>query len=166
MLFNEGYWSSADDAPIRADLCRLAIGLARSLVETFSNVPEAAGLLALLILHDARRDARIDEQGNPVALPDQDRARWDHEAIRRATELLDRTLGARAPGPLQTEAAIAVVHCQARTAEETNWPEIASLFFSKDFARRPRCESIVRSRSAKPKARARDFSFFPDRIST
>ena len=128
LLFNEGYWSSADDAPIRADLCRLAIGLARSLVETFSNEPEAAGLLALLTLHDARRDARIDEQGNPVALPDQDRARWDHEAIRRATELLDRTLGAGAPGPLQTEAAIAAVHCQARTAEETDWPEIASLY--------------------------------------
>jgi RNA polymerase sigma-70 factor, ECF subfamily len=128
LLFNEGYWSSSDDSPIRADLCRLAIGLARSLVATFPGEPEAAGLLALLMLHDARRDARSDEQGSPVALPDQDRARWDHDAIHRATELLDRTLGAGAPGPLQTEAAIAAMHCQARTAAETDWPEIASLY--------------------------------------
>ena len=128
LLFNEGYWSSADDAPIRADLCRLGIGLARSLAETYPDEPEAAGLLALLLLHDARRDARIDERGHPVALPDQDRARWDHEAIRRATKLLDHALGAGAPGPLQTEAAIAAVHCKARTADGTDWPEIAALY--------------------------------------
>jgi RNA polymerase sigma-70 factor, ECF subfamily len=128
LLFNEGYWSTADDAPIRADLCRLGIGLARSLVETYPDVPEAAGLLALLLLHEARRDARIDERGDPVALPEQDRARWDHETIRSATELLERALGAGAPGPLQTEAAIAAVHCKARTADETDWPEIALLY--------------------------------------
>jgi RNA polymerase sigma-70 factor (ECF subfamily) len=128
LLFNEGYWSSADDSPIRADLCRLAIGLARSLVATFPAETEAAGLLALLMLHDARRDARIDEQGSPVALPDQDRARWDHDSIHYATKLLDLALGAGTPGPLQTEAAIAAVHCQARTAAETDWPQIASLY--------------------------------------
>jgi RNA polymerase sigma-70 factor, ECF subfamily len=128
LLFNEGYWSSARDAPIRADLCRLAIGLARSLVETYPSAPEAAGLLALLLLHDARRDARLDEQGNPIPLPEQDRTRWDHDAIRGATELLDRVLGAGEPGPLQTEAAIAAVHCKARSADETDWTEIASLY--------------------------------------
>ncbi|WP_437526409.1 sigma-70 family RNA polymerase sigma factor [Sorangium sp. So ce726] len=128
LLFNEGYWSSGDDAPVRADLCRLAIGLARSLCETYPREPEAAGLLALLLLHDARRDARLDEHGGPVPLPEQDRTRWDHDGIRRAIDLLERALGLGAPGPLQTEAAIAAVHCKARTAEATDWAEIASLY--------------------------------------
>jgi RNA polymerase sigma-70 factor (ECF subfamily) len=128
LLFNEGYWSAADEAPIRADLCRLALGLARSLCETYPGDPEAAGLLALLSLHDARREARLDRHGGPVPLPEQDRARWDHDAIRRATELLERALRLGAPGPLQIEAAIAAVHCRAGTAEETDWAEIASLY--------------------------------------
>lgn len=128
LLFNEGYWSGDDAAPIRADLCRLAIGLARSLFETYPHEPEAAGLLSLLLLHDARRDARLDEGGNPVALPDQDRSRWDHAAIRDASALLERALGAGAPGPMQTEAAIAATHCRARTAGETDWDEIAALY--------------------------------------
>ena len=128
LLFNEGYWSSAADAPIRADLCRLAIGLGRSLVDTYPDEPEAAGLLSLLLLHDARRDARLDEGGAPVPLPEQDRTRWDHEAIRRATELLERALGANTPGAFQTEAAIAAVHCRARSADQTEWAEIAALY--------------------------------------
>lgn len=128
LLFSEGYWSSGEGAPIRADLCRLAIGLAHSLFETFPEDPEATGLVALLLLHDARRDARLDEHGNPVPLPDQDRARWDHAAIRRATSLLDRALAARSPGPLQIEAAIAAVHSRASSAAETDWGEIASLY--------------------------------------
>lgn len=128
LLFNEGYWSGEDEAPIRADLCRLAVGLARSLVETYPEQPEAAGLLALLLLHDARRGARIDEHGNPVPLPDQDRTRWDGEAIARAAAVLERALSAGAPGPFQIEAAIAAVHCRARTADATEWAEIASLY--------------------------------------
>lgn len=128
LLFNEGYWSSANEAPIRAELCRLGVALARSLFETFPDESEAAGLLALLLLHDARRDARLDDRGNPIPLPDQDRARWDHAAIRRATELLEHALGAGKPGSFQTEAAIAVVHCKARTADATDWNEIASLY--------------------------------------
>jgi predicted RNA polymerase sigma factor len=104
------------------------VGRARSLAETYPDEPEAAGLFALLQLHDARRDARLDEQGNPVPLPEQDRSRWDHEAIAQATELLERALAAGAPGPMQTEAAIAAVHCKARRAEETDWSEIASLY--------------------------------------
>lgn len=128
LLFNEGYWSGDDEAPIRADLCRLAIGLARSLVATYPHEPEAAGLLSLLLLHDARRDARLDVHGSPVALPDQDRTRWDHDAIGRATLLLERALEAAAPGPFQTEAAIAAVHSRARTADATEWAEIASLY--------------------------------------
>jgi RNA polymerase sigma-70 factor (ECF subfamily) len=128
LLFNEGYWSGDSAAPIRADLCRLAVGLAGSLVEAFPSEPEAAALLALLLLHDARREARLDARGEPVPLPDQDRTRWDHDAIARATALLERALRAGAPGPLQTEAAIAAVHSRARTADATEWTEIASLY--------------------------------------
>ena len=128
LLFNEGYWSGDDLTPIRADLCRLAIGLARSLVETYPGEPEAAGFLSLLLLHDARRDARLDEHGSPVPLPDQDRTRWDRDAIVRATALLESALSAGAPGAFQTEAAIAAVHSRARTADATEWAEIASLY--------------------------------------
>jgi RNA polymerase sigma-70 factor (ECF subfamily) len=128
LLFNEGYWSGDDAAPIRADLCRLAIGLARSLVETYPHQPEAAGLLSLLLLHDARRDARLDEQGNPVPLPEQDRSRWDHTAIQNATSLLDHALALGAAGPMQTEAAIAATHCKALVADETDWKQIAALY--------------------------------------
>jgi len=128
LLFNEGYWSSSGESGIRADLCRLAIGLARSLLEAHPGAPEAAGLLALLLLHDARRSARLDPDGETVTLPEQDRERWDHDSIVRATELLERALAAGEAGPYQTEAAIAAVHCRARTAAETDWSEIAALY--------------------------------------
>jgi RNA polymerase sigma-70 factor, ECF subfamily len=128
LLFNEGYWSSSGEAPIRADLCRLAIGLARSLLEAHPGAPEAAGLLALLLLHDARREARLDTNGEPIPLPAQDRGRWDREAIRAATALLEEALAAGQAGPLQTEAAIAAVHCRAPVASETDWKEIAALY--------------------------------------
>ena len=128
LFFNEGYWSTRDEAPIRAELCRLAIGLARSLLEAFPSSPEAAGLLALLLLHDARRDARLDRDGNPVRLPEQDRERWDHAAIAAATALLERALESEQPGPFQIEAAIAALHCRARSAADTDWKEIAALY--------------------------------------
>jgi RNA polymerase sigma-70 factor (ECF subfamily) len=128
LLFNEGYWSTSHDAPIRAELCRLALGLARSLFEAYPHAPEVAGLLALLVLHDARRGARLDERGEPVPLPEQDRGRWDHEAIERATALLEHALHAGEPGPFQTEAAIAAVHCRAAAADATDWGEIAALY--------------------------------------
>jgi RNA polymerase sigma-70 factor (ECF subfamily) len=128
LLFNEGYWPSSGETPIRADLCRLAIGLARSLLEAHPDAPEAAGLLALLLLHDARREARLDASGEAVPLPEQDRQRWDHEAIRAATALLERALTASRPGPFQTEAAIAAVHCRALVASDTDWNEIAVLY--------------------------------------
>ncbi len=128
LLFNEGYWSSAGDAPIRADLCRLAIGLAHSLVATYPDESEVLGLLALVILHDARRDARLDEKGQPVPLTEQNRARWDADAIKSGLGLLDRALAAGAPGAYTTEAAICAVHSRASTADETDWDEIASLY--------------------------------------
>jgi RNA polymerase sigma-70 factor (ECF subfamily) len=128
LLFNEGYWSSTDDVPIRPDLCRLALGLARSLSETFPGDPEVAGLLALLSFHDARRGARHDAHDQPIPLSDQDRTLWEQDGIRAATELLERALTLGPSGPFVTEAAIAAVHCRAPTAEATEWSEIASLY--------------------------------------
>jgi RNA polymerase sigma-70 factor (ECF subfamily) len=128
LLFNEGYWSTDEEAPIRAELCRLAIGLAHSLCETFPSEPEALGLLALLRLHDARRGARSDAAGVPVPLPEQDRARWDHDSIAAGTALLDYALSLGRPGPFQIEAAISAVHCRAKTADATEWAEISALY--------------------------------------
>lgn len=128
LLFNEGYWSTHDDAPIRGDLCRLAIGLGRSLRETFPQEPEVAGLLALMLLHEARRAARLDAAGAPVPLPEQDRSRWDTEAIAEGTALLELALGTGAPGPFQIEAAISATHCRAAAAADTDWNEIAGLY--------------------------------------
>lgn len=128
LLFNEGYWSSDDEAPIRADLCRLAIGLSRSLVEVFPDDAEASGLLALFLLHDARRGARLSESGETIPLPEQDRARWDAHGIAAGTALIEHSLGKGTPGPFQIEAAISAVHCRAESAEQTNWKEIAALY--------------------------------------
>lgn len=128
LLFNEGYWSSDDEAPIRADLCALAVGLARSLAEVATEAPEVRGLLALLLLHDARRPARLDADGAPVPLPAQDRSRWDRAAIAAAVALLDDALAEARPGPFQVEAAIAAVHCRAPSAEATDWREVAALY--------------------------------------
>ncbi|MFO0615010.1 MAG: DUF6596 domain-containing protein [Polyangiaceae bacterium] len=128
LLFNEGYWSADDANPIRADLCRLALGLAGSVAVTYSDEPEAAGLLALLVFHEARRGARLDRNGAPVPLPAQDRSRWDRSAIARATSLLEHAVGRGRPGAFQAEAAIAAVHCRAASPDATEWGEIASLY--------------------------------------
>jgi RNA polymerase sigma-70 factor (ECF subfamily) len=106
----------------------LATGLAKSLAESFPSEPEVAGLVALLSLHDARRRARLDEAGAAVPLPEQDRARWDRQAITQATALLERALAEQRPGPFQVEAAISAVHCRAQHADATDWGEIAALY--------------------------------------
>ena len=84
LLFNEGYWSSDPATPIRTDLCRLAVGLSYSLVEAFPSEAEALGLQALLLFHDARREARLGRDGTPIPLPEQDRERWNpyHHLVR------------------------------------------------------------------------------------
>lgn len=128
LLYNEGYWSSDEAAPIRSDLCRLAIGLAHALAEVFPEEPEVLALLALLMLHDARRDARLGAGGRPVPLPEQDRSRWDQASIAQATAILDAALALSRRGPLQIEAAISATHCRAATAADTDWPEIAALY--------------------------------------
>jgi RNA polymerase sigma-70 factor (ECF subfamily) len=138
LLFNEGYWAAEGDSPIRGELCRLAVGLGRSLFDAFPSDPEVAGFLALLLLHDARRDARLDEGGTPVPLPDQDRTRWDRGGIAEAVTLLERALRMEKPGPFQIEAAISAVHCGARRSEETDWREIACLYaLLESFRRTP-----------------------------
>lgn len=128
LLFNEGYWSTEEATPIRAELCRLAVGLGNSLMDVFPREPEVAALLALMKLHDARRDARFSPGGVPIPLPEQDRTRWDHAAIASATQVLDRALAAKRPGPFQIEAAISAVHCRAAAAHLTEWEEIADLY--------------------------------------
>jgi RNA polymerase sigma-70 factor (ECF subfamily) len=128
LLFNEGYWSTDGEAPIRGDLCRLAIGLGHSLEETFPAEPEVRGLLALMLLHEARRPARLDVAGAAVPLPEQERSRWDQSMIREGVRVLDAALAAGSPGPFQIEAAISATHCLAVTAAETDWQQISELY--------------------------------------
>jgi RNA polymerase sigma-70 factor (ECF subfamily) len=128
LLFSEGYWSTCDDAPIRGELCRLAIGLGRSLYEILPSAPEVIGLLALMTLHEARRPARLDPAGRPVPLWAQDRSRWDREAIITGTALVEKAIAAGAGGPYPIEAAISAVHSSAKTAADTDWSEIAELY--------------------------------------
>lgn len=128
LVFNEGYWSGRDDAPIRAELCTLAVSLARSVQRLMPTRPEVDGLLALLLLHQARMPARLDADGRPVPLPRQDRSRWDRAAIAEGSMLLQAALARGRPGPYQLEAAIAAVHTTAATAEQTDWPQVAELY--------------------------------------
>lgn len=123
LLFNEGY-----SDVVRSNLTTEAIRLARLLVQLMPDEPEAAGLLALMLLHDARRDTRLTGDGVLVTLEDQDRTRWDHTAITEAVDLLDATLRRGSPGPYQVQAAIAACHATARTAADTDWPQIAALY--------------------------------------
>jgi RNA polymerase sigma-70 factor, ECF subfamily len=124
LVFNEGYAASAGERLVRDDLCAEAIRLARLLVELMPDDAEAAGLLALMLLHDARRAARVDEHGRYVALPDQDRTRWDRARLAEGRAALERALRLRRAGPYQVQAAIAALH----VAEPVDWPQIAKLY--------------------------------------
>jgi RNA polymerase sigma-70 factor (ECF subfamily) len=152
LIFNEGYAATAGDAWVRRDLCADAIRLARLLVELIDpgagnesrplhpgpgagnesrplhpGAPEPRGLLALMLLHDSRRDTRTDAHGDLVLLEDQDRSRWDRAQIDEALALVPAALrGGRGPYPV--EAAIAALHASAPTADATDWPQIAALF--------------------------------------
>lgn len=134
LIFNEGYTATAGDALIRHDLCAEAIRLARVLVtllaseQDLSDHPEALGLLALMLLHHARRAARLDADGELVLLEVQDRSRWDHDMIADGVALLDRALRLRRPGPYQVQAAISALHAEAPQAHETDWHQIALLY--------------------------------------
>jgi len=128
LVFNEGYAARAGERLVRADLCDEAIRLGRLLAELMPDDAEAAGLLALMLLHDSRRAARTDGRGHFVALPDQDRARWDAARIEEGRRTLDRAVRLRRPGPYQLQAAIAALHASAPDGDHTDWPQIAALY--------------------------------------
>ncbi len=134
LIFNEGYAATSGDALIRQELCDEAIRLARALVELLAREPgipddpEARGLLALMLLHHARRRARVDAEGDAVLLEEQDRGLWDRAAIAEGVGLLDQALALRRAGPYQIQAAIAALHDEAATAAATDWPQIAALY--------------------------------------
>ena len=128
LVFNEGYAASSGDALIRRELCAEAIRLARVVVSLLPDEPEARGLLALMLLHDARREARVGTAGELILLDDQDRSRWDVERIAEGQVLVTHALGERRPGPYQLQAAIAALHDEAATPAGTDWTQIASLY--------------------------------------
>jgi len=128
LVFNEGYSATAGQDLVRVDLCAHAIRLGRLLAAMMPTEPEALGLLALMLLHHARRAARIDAGGDFVPLEEQDRALWDEERTAEGVAQLDRAILLHRSGPYQIQAAIAALHAQARRADETDWKQIAWLY--------------------------------------
>lgn len=128
LVFSEGYAASRDAGVVRADLCAEAVWLGRLLRRLLPTDAEVGGLLALMLLHAARLATRLDPDGRPVRLDEQDRARWDRAAIAEGLAVLDATLARRQPGRFQVEAAIAALHAGAPSVEATDWPQVAALY--------------------------------------
>jgi RNA polymerase sigma-70 factor (ECF subfamily) len=128
LIFNEGYAASSGDRLIREELTREAIRLGRLLVELMPDEPEAVGLLALMLLEQARSEARSTPEGKLIPLPEQDRGRWNRSLILQGQELVRRCLRRNQPGPYQIQAAINAVHCDAPTAAQTDWTQILALY--------------------------------------
>jgi RNA polymerase sigma-70 factor (ECF subfamily) len=129
LIFNEGYATTRGEPLVRADLCAEAIRLGW-LVRTLMSPqppPEATALVALMLLHDSRREARLDDDGDLVVLEEQDRLRWNWQQIEEALPLVDEALSG-GTGPFALQAAIASVHCRAKRAEDTDWPQIVRLY--------------------------------------
>jgi RNA polymerase sigma-70 factor (ECF subfamily) len=128
LIFNEGYTATEGDALIRADLCAEAIRLSRVVVDLMPDEPEAVGLLALLLLIEARRPARTRADGSMVLLRDQDRTVWDRALVDEGQELVRRCLRRNQPGPYQIQAAINAVHSDAAAAADTDWGQVLALY--------------------------------------
>jgi len=128
LVFNEGYAATLGDTRVRRPLCIEAIRLGRLLCELMPEEPEVRALLALMLLHDSRRDARVDARGDIVLLDEQDRLLWDREQIREGLALVESALKSAPPGTYALQAAIAALHAQAERAVDTDWLQIAHLY--------------------------------------
>jgi RNA polymerase sigma-70 factor (ECF subfamily) len=128
LVFNEGYLATSHPQLVRGDLVADALGLARGLSALLPHEPEPMGLLALMLLHDSRREARVSDQGELVLLDDQDRTKWKRPQIEEGVRLVENALLMGRPGSYQVQAAIAAVHAEAETAGDTDWPQIAVLY--------------------------------------
>src|SRR5262245_47715185 len=128
LLFNEGYLTTSRGQLVRGDLVADALRLARSLSSLLPDEPEPMGLLALMLLHDSRREARVSENGDLVLLEDQDRTKWKRPQIEEGVRLVEQALRMRRPGPYQIQGAIAAVHAEALTAADTDWRQIAVMY--------------------------------------
>lgn len=128
LVFNEGYTASSGDALVRRELSAEAIRLTRIVMSLLPDEPEALGLLALMLLTDARREARTGDDGELILLEAQDRTRWDRDRIVEGEDLVQRALAMSRPGRYQVQAAVAAVHDEAATPTETDWTQIADLY--------------------------------------
>jgi RNA polymerase sigma-70 factor (ECF subfamily) len=128
LIFNEGYSASSGEALVRRDLCREAIRLGYVLAKLMPGDPEIRGLLALMLLHDSRSEARTSPDGSIVLLEDQDRSLWKRAQIEEGIRIVDAALSARRPGPYQIQAAIAALHAEAKSPAATDWHQIAALY--------------------------------------
>jgi len=128
LIFNEGYVATSGDSLTRQELSREAIRQCRILVDLLPGEAETSGLLALMLLHDSRRETRLSPTGELVLLEEQDRTLWDSSKIQEGIIILDSAIALHAPGPYQVQAAISALHAEAPTAEATDWRQIAALY--------------------------------------
>jgi len=128
LIFNEGYLASTGDALVRRELCAEAIRLGRVLCELMPREAEPRALLGLMLLHDSRCDARTSAVGDLIVLDEQDRTLWHAEQIREGTALTESALRGGSKGPYALQASIAALHANAKTARDTDWPQIAGLY--------------------------------------
>lgn len=146
LVFNEGYAATTGDHLMRPELSAEAIRLGRLLNELMPAEPEVTGLLALMLLHDARRAARVDREGDLVTLEEQDRGLWNTMQIAEGVALVEAALRRQRPGPFQIQAAIAAVHVESATAAETDWRQIALLY--RELARYQQTPIVALNRAA------------------